>query len=64
MRVMASVGRTLLVTMAALGAVACESPTKPPPAIESVVVGPGTALIESGGTLQLGIVVTDVTAAR
>ena len=60
MRVMAGVGRTLLVTMAALGAVACESPTKPPPAIESVVVGPGTALIESGATLQLGIVITDV----
>lgn len=60
MRVTGAVGRTMLVTMAALGAVACESPTKPPPAIASVVVGPGTALIESGATLQLGLVVTDV----
>lgn len=60
MRVMAGMGRTLLVTMAALGAVACESPTKPPPAIASVVLGPRTALIESGATLQLGVVVTDV----
>jgi hypothetical protein len=63
MRLAAGVGRTLRVTLAALAAVgmgACESPTKPPPAIASVVVGPGTALIESGATLQLGIVVTDV----
>lgn len=50
----------LVVATAVLGASACESPTKPLPAIASVVVGPGTALIESGASLQLGVVVTDV----
>ncbi|MBA3853568.1 MAG: hypothetical protein C0503_04080 [Gemmatimonas sp.] len=60
MRVTGGVKRAMMLSMAALGAVACDSPTKPPPAIASVVVGPGTALIESGATLQLGVVVTDV----
>jgi hypothetical protein len=45
--------------LAGLGGVACESPTKPPPPVANVVIGPGSASIESGATLQLVTVLTD-----
>lgn len=42
-----------------LGAVAaCESPTKPPPAVNAVVIGPGAVTVASGGTQQLVTVIT------
>lgn len=51
-----SVGAVVVAVLATTG---CESPTKPPVAVSSVIVGPGTALLESGDSLQLGIVVRD-----
>jgi hypothetical protein len=47
------------VVLAALVLASCESPTKPPVAVASVVIGPGTALLESGATLQLAAIVRD-----
>lgn len=44
---------------AVLALASCESPTKPPAAVASVLIGPGTALLESGATLQLAAVVRD-----
>lgn len=51
-------------TMAALGAVACEAPTKPPPPVEFVVVGPGVVTMDPGATQQFGVVLTDVNGRR
>lgn len=45
--------------VAVLALASCESPTKPPVAVASVLIGPGTALIESGASLQLAAVVRD-----
>ena len=44
--------------LVAVGA-ACESPTKPPVAVGSVVIGPGTAVLASGDSIQLGLIVRD-----
>lgn len=39
--------------------VSCDSPTTPPIPVGSVVVGPGTSLVDPGATVQYGVVVSD-----
>lgn len=53
---------SLAVLLGALAA--CESPTKPPPPVASVVVGPGLALVDAGGTAQFGVTVSDANGRR
>ena len=40
-------------------AVACESPTKPPPAVGSVLLTPSAVVLESGDSLQMTVLVRD-----
>lgn len=47
----------LLVTLGFLAS--CESPTKPLVPVGSVVVGPGTALVDPGATVQFSVIVND-----
>lgn len=56
---MSSVRRSLMAVLLGVLA-ACESPTKPPVPVASVVVGPGTSTVDAGSTVQYGVVVTDV----
>jgi hypothetical protein len=44
--------------------VACDSPTKPRAAVANVVVGPGLAIVDAGGTVQFGVNVTDANGRR
>lgn len=54
----------LAVTAALFVLVACDSPTKPRAAVANVVVGPGLALVDAGGTVQFGVNVTDANGRR
>ncbi|HRN53372.1 MAG TPA: Ig-like domain-containing protein, partial [Gemmatimonadaceae bacterium] len=40
-------------------AMACESPTKPPPAVGSVLLSPGALALESGDSVQMSVLVRD-----
>lgn len=61
--VMSSFRRSSLVAVLAILA-ACEGPTKPPVPVASVVVGPGVALVDAGGTVQYGVIVSDANGNR
>lgn len=56
--VMSSARRSLMLVVLGVLA-ACESSTKPLTPVSSVVVGPGTSLVDPGGTVQFSTIVTD-----
>lgn len=63
LRLMQSMGRTgrtaMIAASVAVLAVACESPTKPPPAVGSVLLSPGAVALASGDSVQMSVVVRD-----
>ncbi len=58
----ARLGTALMATAVVLAG--CEGATKPPPAVNSVVVGPGLVLLSPGATQQYGAVVSASNGAR
>lgn len=60
MQATGGIGRAVTVAAAAaVLAVACESPTKPPPAVGSVLLSPGALALASGDSVQMSAVVRD-----
>lgn len=54
-----TVGLRRMLAMAVIAMACSEGVTNPPPAVATVLVSPGTATIESGGTLQLNVQLRD-----